>query len=137
MAATSVDSRIQPGCTLLIPSGPDGKSHLFVVVMGSRVINGKEHVLLASFCTVKKNLQHDTTCLVKAGEHPFVHAESFVSYSHLRSDSVEHILARLDDGLFSVKSAVSTTLLARIKEGLTSGRVPRYIKDDWLSDQRK
>ncbi|WP_447922252.1 hypothetical protein [Achromobacter aegrifaciens] len=131
MAAPSKDSRIQPGCTLLIPSGPDGKSHLFVVVMGSRVINGKEHLLLASLSTFKKELPHDDTCLVQANEHPFVQVESFVSYSQLRSESTEHILARLDDGVFTVKSAVSTTLLARIKAGLTSGRVRRYIRDDW------
>ncbi|SFD92793.1 hypothetical protein [Paracidovorax konjaci] len=131
MAAPSKDGRIQPGCTLLIPSGPNGKSHLFVVVMDSRVINGQEHLLLASFSTVKKDLPHDKTCLVKANEHPFVHVESFVSYSQLRSETVEHVLARLDDGVFTVKSAISTTLLARIKAGLTAGRVPRYIKDDW------
>ncbi len=131
MAAPSKDGRIQPGCTLLIPSGPNDKSHLFVVVMDSQVINGKEHLLLASFSSVKKGLPHDTTCLVQSKEHPFVTVESFVSYSQLRSEPVDHVLASLDKGVFTAKTNVSTTLLARIKAGLTSGRVPRHIKDDW------
>lgn len=136
MGSHSSDSRVQAGATFLIPSGPSG-DHLFVVALSGNLINGKEHILLASFCTIRNPL-HDQTCIVKAGEHPFVVSDSYINYAKCRSEPVEDVIARLNDGVFKVKNDnVTPELLKRIRNGLTiaGGRTPRYIKKDWNLDQ--
>lgn len=130
MAPASADSRIQAGSTFLIPSGAQG-DHLFVVVLSGQVINGKEHLLLACLCTIR-NPKHDGTCVVKQGEHPFAVSDSYISYRHCRSEPVDHVIARLDQGVFKAKADnVSGELLERIRSGLKSKTMPRHIKDDW------
>ena len=130
MNSASTDGRIQVGSTFLIPSGSEG-NHLFVVVLSGRLINGKEHLLLACLCTIK-GLPYDGTCVVKQGEHAFAVSDSYIAYRHSRSEPVDHVIARLDEGVFKAKAdSVSSELLTRIKSGLRKKTMPRHIKDDW------
>lgn len=129
MGDDSIDRRIQAGATFLIPSGPAGE-HLFIVVIAGEVINGKPHLLSVCLCTIR-GVQYDNSCVLKIGEHPFAVADSYIAYRHTRSDPVEHVVARLDEGVFISKEPVSKELLRRIKAGLLLKTTPRYIKDDW------
>ncbi|WP_156368493.1 hypothetical protein [Duganella sp. Leaf61] len=131
MGGLSSDSRVQAGSTILIPSGPTG-DHLFVVVLGGKIINGKESLLLASFSTAR-HATDDMTCPVSPGEHPFIVDASFIAYSKCRSDPLIDVIARLNDGYFRAKQAVSPALLERIRQGLSveKSRIRRDIKDDW------
>jgi len=130
MAGEPIDSRVQAGATFLIPSGEQG-DHLFVVVLSGRVINGKEHLLLACLCTIR-GPKFDSTCVVKQGEHSFAVSDSYIAYKHCRSEPVDHVIARLDEGVFKAKTDnVSLQLLGRIRSGLGSKTMPRHIRDDW------
>lgn len=132
VSTAMLGGHITLGCTMLIPSGSNGY-HLFVSVLDQKIINGKPHVLLVSFCSTENILNHDQSCIVNVGEHSFVQHETYINYSKPRVDSVEDVLKRLSEGYFIQKHEnVSSDLLGKIQAGLKkSNRVPRYIKDDW------
>ena len=66
--------------TLLIPSG--GTDHLFFIcndpVFYPRL--AKECFLAVNISTVKLGIEHDSTCILNIGDHPFVQHPSFVYY---------------------------------------------------------
>lgn len=73
------------GATLLIPSGAG--RHLFVVLNDPVVLEGYGRqgcVVLVNLSTVRPEIPHDTTCVLPAGCHPFVVAESYVRYQDAR-----------------------------------------------------
>jgi hypothetical protein len=73
------------GATLLIPSGA-GK-HLFVVLNNPVPFPGhgsQPCVALVNVSTVRKDIPFDTTCVLPAGCHAFVAAESYVRYQDAR-----------------------------------------------------
>ena len=132
MNCPSLDSRVQVGATMLIPSGVSG-NHLFVVVLSGKIIGGKECLVLACLCTIRHS-KYDNTCIIKAGEHPFAVSDSYISYAHCRLDPVSEIIERLDAQTFKARDDhMSPELIERIKSGLAipGGRTPRFIKMDW------
>lgn len=66
--------------TLLIPSG--GTDHLFFICNDPVYYPkmAKECFLAVNISTVKPGIEHDSTCILNAGDHPFVHHSSFVYY---------------------------------------------------------
>lgn len=113
-----------PGSSLLIPSGPQGK-HLHVVLLGPVVIAGmgaKPHLVFASVTTLRADLPHDPTCIISAGEHPFVTRESYVFYRKLRVDDIEHVQARVAEHVWTEHAPCSDALLARILAGVGESR---------------
>ena len=121
---------VEAGTTILIPSGPVG-DHLFVSVFEVNEIAGKKKVLLVPIET--RFAKCETTCTLVAGDHVFVKHDSFVGYSHCRSEDYAHVVARIKEGVFKINyPPVSSDLLARIRRGYQqSNRVPRYIKNEW------
>lgn len=121
---------VEAGTTILIPSGSIG-DHLFVSVFEIKEIDGINKVLLVPFETQVQKCE--TTCTLSAGEHSFIKHDSFVGYSHCRSEPLAHVIASLQSGTFKIKHPpVSQNLLSRIKAGyLQSKRVPKYIKAEW------
>ena len=75
-----MENKIYPGFTLFIPSGPSG-DHLFVSVLDEKTIHGKPHVLLVSFCSIDGKSNHDTACVIKAGEYSFIKWDSYINYA--------------------------------------------------------
>ena len=74
--------------TLLIPSGPQGdqdRKHLFILLTDPHADQaGKNCVLMVSLSTVRPGMPHDPTCILYAGDHPFVKHESYVVYQKAR-----------------------------------------------------
>lgn len=116
------------GDTLLIPSGTladPNKKHLFIVL--TKECNGGEH-LLVSISTVRPSIFHDPTCLISAGEHPFVTVPSFVEYRMARTIDAAHICKCVDGWEFMKKEPATGALLKRICDGvLVSKFVPTRI----------
>jgi hypothetical protein len=118
------------GCTLLIPSGtlldPDGK-HLFVVL--TNPCEGGHH-LLASISSVKPNRAHDPTCILEAGEHPWLDRKSYVFYARVRQVPHAGLIKCVRSGLYIPKENCDEPVLKKICAGVTeSAMTPRWAKE--------
>ncbi|MFC4789288.1 MULTISPECIES: hypothetical protein [Giesbergeria] len=126
------DWRCSKGESLLIPSGPSEKRHLFAILLDPCRVEGrgsKPHVLLASVLSIKPGMFVDDSCLLKPGDHPFIRHDSFIDYRFTRLEQAEHVEARVAEGVFDVKESCSPDLIRRIIEGaLKSPRIPREYK---------
>ena len=114
--------------TLLIPSGPGETSHLFGIVT-DRCAAG-EHLLL-SITSVRQGIRHDPTCIVSAGEHPFILHDSYVAYRLAVVQSGERLARMVEGWVYKPKEDLSEELCERMLEGVArSDFTPRRIIDD-------
>ena len=113
------------GWTLLIPSGPGDKRHLFVVINDP---GEDEEVVLASLSSV--HARSDTACPVHPGDHPFVDHESCIEYRYCRTDSIAHLNTLLKSGYITRREDASDELVERILEGAWASdhTKPRILK---------
>ena len=100
------------GWTLLIPSGPNNKSHLFIVLNDP---SEDEEAVLA--CLSSLHRRADKTCIVNPGDHPFVHHKSYIDYRHCRTDSIAHLTTLLNSGYVRRMEDASDELVERALEG--------------------
>jgi hypothetical protein len=118
------------GCTLLIPSGttlnPDSK-HLFVVL--TNPCAGGQH-LLTSITSMKPNRPYDPTCVLEAGEHPFLDHQSYVFYARPKQVGHAGIIKCVKAGIYIAKQNCDEALLKKIREGVAaSAMTPRWAKE--------
>lgn len=122
----------QKGTSLLIPSGPKNKKHLFVLMLDPALVDGygsKPHVLLACVTSVKDGVPGDDSCLLGPGDHPFIDHDSYVDYRFTRLEPVDHLQRLVLEGTFIEKESCSPELIKRIIQGaLKSRRIPREFK---------
>ena len=118
--------------SVLVPSGPGEKRHLFALLLEPVVVDGygsAPQVLMASICTVRPGLFVDQSCLLSAGDHPFITHDSYVDYSFARMESQAHVEQCVAAGTFTAKEDCSPELIRRIIQGaLVSKRIPREFK---------
>ena len=122
------------GWTLLIPSGPGDKRHLFVVINDP---GEDEEVVLASLSSV--HARSDTACPVRPGDHPFVHHESCIEYRYCRTDSVAHLNTLLKSGYITRHEDASDELVQRIVDGAWASEHTRprgHEFSSYSTDQR-
>lgn len=120
------------GSTLLMPSGPKGGNHLFVVLHNPCLFDGygpNPCVAQVSLTSVVADVPGDPACEISKGEHPFVVHDTYVAYRFIRLEQASHLVNQVRNGLFIPKEPVSQTLLGRIRAGLhASLRTPRIYK---------
>lgn len=120
------------GESVLIPSGPDEKLHLFAIIIDPVRVDGygsQPHVLLVSVCSVKPGLNYEDVCLLGPGDHPFIQHASFVDYRKTRLEPVPHVEGRVKEGVFLRREACSEDLIRKIVRGaLNSRRIAREHK---------
>lgn len=121
------------GSSLLIPSGPDSKKHLFALMLDPVLVEGygpNPHVLLACVTSIKDGIAAaEQTCLLAAGEHPFIDHDSYVDYRYTRLEQATHLQQRVKEGTFIEKDACSAALIKKIIQGaLASRRIDREYK---------
>jgi hypothetical protein len=123
---------IAAGNTFLVPSGPEGKKHLFVLALGPLVLSayGKQpHVVLVSFTSIHKDAPFDDACVIEAGEHPFIRHRSYVAYRYMRIDPLAHIEALSARG-WQRREDCSLMLLKKIIVGAgKSKHISRELKE--------
>lgn len=112
------------GNTLLIPSGPAGKQHLFIILNDPVPLEGYPGMMsvLVCMCSIQNNLPFDTTCVLDAGSHPFVTHATYVDYRYARIEPSAVLAARVADGTFTPHQRCTPELLAQIKAGLNTSR---------------
>ena len=122
----------QKGDTLLIPSGPENKKHLFALMLEPLLVEGRGStpcVLLACVTSVKDGSALEDCCLLTPADHPFIEHDSFVDYRWTRLESIQHLQSCVDRGTFIEKAPCSPELIKRIIIGaLKSRRISREYK---------
>lgn len=105
------------GITLLIPgTGPASdpeKGHLFVILTNTCPLGQN---LLVPICTI--TTKHDTTCLLKPGEHRFIVAGSYVAYYFLQTYGAPYLISRVEKKLIFDKGPMDEAVVARICDGV-------------------
>jgi hypothetical protein len=117
------------GSSLLIPSGTDG-SHLFIILNDPCDFDGYPTQSCVSVCTCTiRSGPYDDTCVLQAGSHPFLNANSFVAYRHARMDQATHLQNGVASGIFVPRPSLDDRLLNAVRDGLyRSPQTPRYLK---------
>jgi len=125
------------GATLLIPSGPRGENHLFVLLNDPKVFagyGGRPCVVLVNLSTAREGGELDDTCLLEPGSHPFVRQKSFVLYRAARLEPKAHLDQLVKQGFFKPHQPLDPGILAVVKAGLmTSPFTKREFKQLDLS----
>jgi hypothetical protein len=113
--------------TLLIPSGPQAdphRKHLFILLTDPYADEaGKPFVLMVSLSSVRSGVPHDPSCILYAGDHPFVKHESYVVYQKTRLEEAEKVLRGVKNGQLIPQDPIAGTVFARICHGLKHSRL--------------
>lgn len=112
------------GQTLLMPSGPNNKLHLFVILNDPIPLDGYPGTqsVLVCMCSVQPNLHFDGTCTLQPGSHPFVAHPTYIDYKFARIESATDLTARVAQGVFIPNQPCTPNLLANIKSGLNQSK---------------
>jgi|TARA_R100000656_G_C3932323_1_gene125081 hypothetical protein len=114
------------GSTLLIPSGPDEKRHLYFVLTDKC---SEEKHLLIGISSVPEAGFFDETCLIEPNEHPFVQHKSYAFYRKPEVYSAKKLSRYVGLNYFVVKEDASSVLIERMREGLlVSDFTPRFYQ---------
>lgn len=119
--------------TLMIPSGPG--EHLFVITTDA--CPQQQHVLV-NFTSVKPRRTIDTTCIVAAGEHPFIEQESYVLYRSAQLQAAQRLGRLVDGWVYRTGAPATVALTDRILAGFAqSPFTPRFVTahlraNDWV-----
>lgn len=82
-----------------------------------------------SVCTIDAGVYHDHACIIKAGEHPFIVADSYVLYAKPMAAHHDGLKKKTDGWVYYEKAPVSADLLVRIVDGADKSRhTPRWAK---------
>lgn len=100
------------GNTLLIPTPPTNKKHLFIIIA---IEKGSDVALLVNI--ISATIACDNTCYVTIGEHPFVTHESVINYGDSRITPIANLEYNLNNGFFEKLTPVTRKLLRKIQDG--------------------
>ena len=90
-------------------------AHLWVII--AEPSDDPQSVLIVNISTLRGAVTDDTTCILEAGEHPFIHKRSFVAYRFARKPKREELLKLLDRNLLYLQDPVVSAVLERIRNG--------------------
>lgn len=102
---------IQPGFTFLAPTPDCAYSHLYIVI----AILSEDEVLWVSVTTQRDN--SDTSCILRAGDHPFIKNDSVVNYRDADRKSADNLKEGIKRGLISPRPPLTNEVFERVKEG--------------------
>lgn len=113
--------------TLLIPSGPQNdqsRKHLFILLTDPQDDEaGKKCVLMVSLSTIKPGMPHDPTCILYAGDHPFVKHNSYVAYQKARLEEANKLLRGVRNGQLAPHDPMDSAIFVQICKGLEESRL--------------
>lgn len=114
--------------TLLIPSGPAtdlARKHLFILLTDPcpESDGGDKCVLMVSLSSVRPPMPYDSTCILRAGDHPFVKNDSYVVYQRSRIEAANKLLDGVKQGVLIPQQTMDATVFARICKGLEESQL--------------
>jgi hypothetical protein len=102
-----------------------GVKHLFFVL--AKV--DPACVLLACVSTIRPGIDCDQSCVLHAGDHPFIQHDSYVVYSELVFAIEAYIDKQIAQGICKSRDSASPALIARMRQsGLTSPSIAEKWK---------
>lgn len=125
------------GATLLFESGPANnpyQHHLFVIL--TEPYGPAQQVVMVPICTIKHD-RHDLTCVVEVGEHEFIKAQSFVSYSEGRVEAASVLQKGVAKGFFVPKEQANQRLFDKIFAGVRKSNRSRPFLKTAIADAAK
>ncbi|MGM0832251.1 MAG: hypothetical protein ACQEUK_05385 [Pseudomonadota bacterium] len=120
--------------TLLILSGP--VNHLHIIMNDPVYYPERDYygVLLVNISSVRPGRRYDRTCLIEAGEHPFIRHQSYVVYGDAVVKSADDISQFVSTGEFSARDPVDEINYQRVLEGFdrspkVAPKIKRFIRN--------
>lgn len=118
------------GAAYLVPSGPNEKKHLHVVLVNP---NSFGMVIWVCACSVKSGIYYDDSCILQANSHEFIKSKSFVAYNFTSSVHSEHIRKMVEKHYYIKQPDVTFDILESICEGLKSTEeAPKGVRRSFL-----
>lgn len=68
-------------------------------------------------------MPHDTTCILYAGDHPFLKHDSYVVYQKARLEEADKVLRGVKNGQLVPQDPMDGAVFARICKGLEDSRL--------------
>ncbi|WP_202986249.1 hypothetical protein [Vibrio cholerae] len=105
--------------TILIPTGPVKHLHFVCCDPVFYPSYAKDSVLVVNISTVRMGLEHDETCILNVGDHPFVVQPSYVYYAEAQIAGCDTISRNVAAGTFNVHQPCSDETFRRILGGFS------------------
>lgn len=113
------------GDSFWLATFPSYVSHLWVVI-GRK----EDKILIVNFSTLRN--QPDLSCVVKAGEHPNLTADSVVLYHFAREAEVKPILSGIAGGKIKVGTPFTGDLRLRVLTGALKSKSLKAKFKSWV-----
>jgi hypothetical protein len=104
---------MKPGDTFLGGGEVHGEDHLWLVINDPAAHSGV--ALIVNVSTLRPHAE--TTCLVRQGDHPFIHHESYVRYGSARRARAADLKKLVKAGRLKPHQAASAALLQKVRAG--------------------
>lgn len=115
--------------TLLYPCGgtlQNPNHHLFILLTDP--IGPAKQVLMVNVSTIHGN-RYDPTCVLNAGDHPFLKQPSYIVYKASRTEPVSRLMNGIASGEFTAHDLLKEQFFARVVAGIEkSPHTPRFAK---------
>ena len=125
------------GFSFLVPSGPQKKLHLNVVLT-----EPDKHgmVITACICTIRREIYHDRSCILRAGCHEFISRESYAAYNFAEFRHNKHIKKMIDKNYYVKKPPASKDVVEALWAGFQkTEEAPDAIRNaffQWLQNDK-
>lgn len=129
----SMEWKAKAGDTFLKYSG--SVSHLFIVLFDpfQHVEKGYGDFLYIASVNITSihNAKYDLTCILQAGDHPFIKHSSYVNYRMLECELFSVVQKRVESGEYPLQAPISKDLLYRIVAGIfeSDNTKNRFLKE--------
>lgn len=78
-------------------------------------------------------MPHDPTCILYAGDHPFVKHDSYVVYQKARLEDADKVLRGVKNGQLVPQDPMDGAVFARVCKGLEESRLtPTKLRNFYL-----
>jgi hypothetical protein len=104
---------VRAGDTFLLSGGRVPTPHLWVILWGPA---GAADAFLAVFLTTLRP-HSDRSCILAAGDHPFVRHDTAVAYRDVQRFTEERLQQLIADGLAKPRQRVDEAILERLRAG--------------------
>ena len=125
---------LEPGATVLIPSGPQqdpNRKHLFVVV--GRQSGPPAQVLVVPVSSIRTR-HYDKTTVIDRGVHSFIKHPSYIRYGHAQQKSERDIERGIRDGLLVAKETFNAEVLEQIQNGFRTSKFAKPYARNFLDE---
>jgi hypothetical protein len=104
---------VAQGITFLGGGELHGEDHLWIVINDPAAHGGT--ALIVNISELRSGAE--TTCVLKAGEHPFITKDSYVRYMSARGPSATDIAQAIKAGKLKPHQTANPALLAKLRAG--------------------